>query len=201
MRELTQFDKNLVEKYSYLVPYIYNRKISYLTDVEPYREEILSEGYNALCVASTYFSTAVKEDPFSYLFRSIENAMRTFVIDFIWKSNNDLSLDAPLDNDSDTPLLELIESNYNEALLPNYIDDIMAEYIAQVMNDSSLSTRSKNMHFRPAYQARLYHILRMLSQGYNGEEIGIALGVSRQVINICIHRIRAMLENSSYRID
>lgn len=199
MRQLTAENYELIEKYLWLVPVVY-RKLPQADELVPYKEELLSEGQLGLCYASLTYSSEMKSDPFSYVYKAIKTRMLSFIARFIYDSEYVDSLDETVDDTEGALLIDLIESHYNEPFISSYIDDILDEYIMQVRKDKTLSTQSKNNQTSERYLTRLHDILYLLDKGYTLQEIGDGMGVSKQVISVIIQRLKLQLNKSCYRI-
>lgn len=197
MKQLTEENRQLVNEYSWVVPVAY-KKLHQIDELAPYKDEILSEGYYAICLASSYYREELKDEPFSYFFKCAQTRMYEFIREFIHE-NSYISLDQSVCEDSEIRLIDLIYSHYKEPLINDYIDDILDEYRAQVLKDKSMSVQSKNYQTSDAYVTKLRHILTMLDQGYNGVEIGVTLGVSKQVVNTSVRRLVKQLSKSYYK--
>lgn len=200
MKTLTEQQQQLVEEYMW-VPSVAYKKLRWFEDLAPYKEELISEGYYAMCVASRYYCEEVKNDAFSYFFMSVIHEMYDYLRKYIYPHLRNITLDEPVDEENELYLIDVLSDNKNEVDLTRLVEDIVLEYKNIVLKDKSLSSRSRKALLSEKSLVRTKHVLTMLSQGYAGAEIGITLGISKQMVNIILQRVRTILKNSSYRKD
>lgn len=198
MKTLTTQQQQLVEKYMW-VPQVAYKKLRWFEDLTPYKDELISEGYYALCVASTYYCEEVKNDAFSYFFRSAVHRMYDYLKEFIYPHLNNVSLDEPIDEDNELYLIDILSDNNGEVNLDSLIDDMIRDFKNTIICNKKLATKTRNNLLSEGSMTRTKHILTMLSQGYEGPEIGITLGISKQCVNQHLQRIRNVLKCGAYR--
>lgn len=198
MTSLTAKHYELIQQYEYIV-YVAYKKLNNIEDLANYREEIISEGYYALCLAVPYLNKEVKKNPFSYLFKCTYNAMALFIKEFIYQIPPTVGFD-DLAGDTNLCLADVIPDDYNFPEIESYIDDLVTEYIELVKTNPEFNNQCKTHITKPTYIEKLKTIITMLSQGYDGKEIGILLGCSRQAVNLHLQRLRKVLAKSNYRV-
>ena len=196
MTPLTAKHHELIQQYEYVV-YVAYKKLNNIEDLVNYRDEIISEGYYALCLAVPYLNKNVKKNPFSYLFKCVYNAMALFLKEFIYQIPPTVNYDEPL-GDTDVHLSDILADEYDYGELETYIDDVLQEYIVLVNNNPDLNKQCKTQITKETYIDKLKRIILMLCQGYDGNEIGVLLGCTRQAVNLHLQRLRNILKNSSY---
>ena len=196
MTPLTAKHHELIQQYEYVV-YVAYKKLNNIEDLVNYRDEIISEGYYALCLAVPYLNKNVKKNPFSYLFKCVYNAMALFLKEFIYQIPPTVNDDEPL-GDTDVHLSDILADEYDYGELETYIDDVLQEYIVLVNNNPDLNKQCKTQITKETYIDKLKRIILMLCQGYDGNEIGVLLGCTRQAVNLHLQRLRNILKNSSY---
>ena len=189
MTALSPKEQQLVEQYMYIAPIAYN-KILWINDLSAYKEEIISEGYLAICIASKLYNSEIDENPFPYFFKSALTRMLTFIKKFIFPQNDIISLeDNPELYDSLTCTIDYGISNTD---IFSLIDDLITNYKYHVMQ-SSLSDVLKQRRTSDEYLSKLRFILLCLYLGYSQPEIGRLLKVSKQTILNQINNLKGNL--------
>ena len=145
-----------------------------------------------------------KDDGHKLYAKVIANFLRNLVNketdnEFIYPYLNNVSLDEPIDEDNELYLIDILSDNNGEANLDSLIDDMIRDFKNTIICDKKLATKTRNNLLSEKSLTRTKHILTMLSQGYEGPEIGITLGISKQCVNQHLQRIRNVLKCGAYK--
>lgn len=181
MKQLTAIHQQLIEQYMYVVPIAYN-KILWIDDVSAYKEEIISEGYMALCTASMLYNSELDENPFPYFFKAALTRMLTFIKKFIFPQNYAISLEDNIE------LVETLTAIPGESSIAStdifiYIDDLITSYKHHVLESEELTSLIKERRTSAEYLKKLKFILLCLYLGYTQPEIGKLLQISKQAVH------------------